>query len=123
MSEQLSDARQSVMDRWLSISTTMPSCGHGYREGSVAYCEPCFWVMLAKLAAPQWQPIETAPKDGTRILIYQPDGQWKSRRDRRLEYIDVAYWHTPGNPEHPGFWTGGLTYRPTHWMPLPEPPR
>ena len=73
----------------------------------------------------EWQPIETAPKDGTRILIYQPEGQWKSRRDRRLEYIDTAYWHTPGNPEHPGYWCAYVlcVYRPTHWMPLPEPPK
>ena len=67
-----------------------------------------------------WQPIETAPKDGTRVLIYQPDGMWHSRSCIRGERIELAYWHQPGNKERPGFWIP--TSRPTHWMPLPDPP-
>ena len=65
-----------------------------------------------------WQPIETAPKDGTRVLIYQPAGMWRSCN--RGARIDLAYWHQPGNAEKPGFWMP--TSRPTHWMPLPDPP-
>lgn len=58
----------------------------------------------------EWQPIETAPKDGTPIIAYphtdgggvglaiwsnMTTGQWRSEYDRE--------------------W-------PTHWMPLPKPP-
>jgi hypothetical protein len=64
----------------------------------------------------QWQPIEAAPRDGTHILCYNPrygmilNGVWSGEaqncfemKDERLEYIKDFY--------------------PTHWMPLPEPPK
>jgi hypothetical protein len=71
-------------------------------------------------AATAWMPIETAPKDGTRILAYQPDGQWRGNNPDRRERQEVVYWHQPGNPAADGFWMPYL--RPTHWMPLPAPP-
>jgi hypothetical protein len=65
-----------------------------------------------------WHPIETAPKDGSRIWAYFP---FNGR-----SY--AVYWDQNGYEEHPN-WTldGGesalLNYDPpTHWMPLPEPP-
>lgn len=69
----------------------------------------------------EWQPIETAPKDGSRVLAYQPDGRWQSKRTCRGETIELVYWHQPGNPDSAGFWMPSI--RPTHWMPLPEPPK
>ena len=63
----------------------------------------------------QWQPIETAPKDGTEILVCGP------LRDGSGVYRDVTRW--------PNGWSGKwpVAYmhnsdEPTHWMPLPEPP-
>lgn len=52
-----------------------------------------------------WQPIETAPKDGGIILVWD-DG------------VALAWWHEQG------YWTEdeGMISRPTHWMPLPKPP-
>lgn len=67
-----------------------------------------------------WQPIETAPKDGTRVLAYQPAGQWSGRGSHRGVLFAVVYWHQPANPESAGFWLPSL--RPTHWMPLPSAP-
>ena len=59
-----------------------------------------------------WQPIETAPKDGTHILIYR--AAWANS-------IAVCYW-SRDNDE----WQTGL-YSPfngaIYWMPLPEPPK
>lgn len=60
---------------------------------------------------PPWQPIETAPKDGSDFLAlceyhrkhhqmvgcFAPDGKFRS-------------------------WPGRNHYHPTHWMPLPAPP-
>lgn len=68
-----------------------------------------------------WQPIETAPKDGTRILLF-----FNKRycRGMRNDEVILGFWHQPGNPAHKGFWTGWGSGRATatHWMPLPAPP-
>jgi hypothetical protein len=79
-----------------------------------------------------WQPIETAPKDGTEVL-----GYWFGND---VPIISVILWRGHRYPDNP--WRnalsdsatrgwgqchlpdGKLTWRqgPTHWMPLPEPP-
>ena len=56
----------------------------------------------------KWQPIETAPKDGTPVLLWGPWGE-------------VGMWCY----SHPIGWNDGyeaLMHTPTHWMPLPEAP-
>lgn len=59
----------------------------------------------------EWQPIETAPKDGTDIFV--AGGKFKPM---------VAFWFRDG-------WVNVWTFEdrtapnPTHWMPLPEPPK
>lgn len=70
-----------------------------------------------------WQPIETAPKDGTRILVY---GKWRGELYGPTDddaAIYVAIWGGDG-------WMveGSEYYSPwvdpaTHWQPLPEPPQ
>lgn len=59
-----------------------------------------------------WQPIETAPKDGTRILVDNPN--W-SRHDSP----DIVWWED-------GLWEGGhFNYQPDDpfvWMPVPKLP-
>jgi hypothetical protein len=72
-----------------------------------------------------WQPIETAPKDGTRILIWDDDeggyeiGFWSSNHESWLDN-DIC----DGDPGKywPGDLLGNTIFEPTHWMPLPEPP-
>lgn len=63
----------------------------------------------------EWQPIETAPKDGSRYLIYtKADERWGA------EYF-VAEWN--GNCHSPdGDVRGYGDDEATHWMPLPPPP-
>lgn len=73
-----------------------------------------------------WQPIETAPKDGTHIIVW-PYQHMRYKRPMGDKRPGEAYWHQPGNPEHEGFWifASGLGYRaehPTHWQPLPASP-
>jgi hypothetical protein len=55
----------------------------------------------------EWQPIETAPKDGMSVLGFFPNFSDDS--------IQMTY-YSKG-------WKNGLKQvHPTHWMPLPEPP-
>ncbi len=67
----------------------------------------------------EWQPIETAPKDGTRLLLYFPE-----LKKLGNEEVVIGFWHQPGNQEHPGYWMGWGSGRKTatHWMPLPKAP-
>ena len=66
----------------------------------------------------KWQPIETAPKDGTPILASADSG----------DYPFIAYWGYVGRfTSSPKMWLGHeYGAMPdnalTHWMPLPEPP-
>lgn len=63
-----------------------------------------------------WQPIETAPLDGTQIML------WSS-----VNGAIIAQWSP-----RPAFWDTGFASEmdgdpievidPTHWMPLPKPP-
>lgn len=76
-----------------------------------------------------WQPIETAPKDGRNIIVgVDIASVW---------IVRAAFWtddDTRGDdegPPEPGWWSyrnsvsqellDGL-YAPTHWIPMPYPP-
>lgn len=61
----------------------------------------------------EWQPIETAPKDGE-ILVAWPSGMVRSAH-RDKHWSGGPCWSTSG-----GLYFGSL--QPTHWMPLPAPP-
>lgn len=54
----------------------------------------------------QWQQIESAPKDGTEILV------WDGFNRMVSSFIEPAGWVS---------WSL-CAEEPTHWMPLPVPP-
>jgi hypothetical protein len=61
----------------------------------------------------EWQPIETAPKDGT--IVLGCDGTGDDYQVYEMAWIEnVEFMWTD-----PRF--GGI-YGPTHWMPRPPPP-
>jgi len=90
----------------------------------------------------EWQPIETAPKDGTWILLYLSEDGWKSDADGDYPYrVTIGQWDADtyqsatwmSDKTYTEFWDyGGMTgagtstYRveviPSHWMPLPDAP-
>ena len=56
----------------------------------------------------EWQPIETAPKDGTIVLV------WSENSGRVIDHYAEDY----------RSWYRFTKYlQPTHWMPLPKPPK
>lgn len=67
----------------------------------------------------EWQPIETAPKDGTTILAFYPSlTGYTARQD-----VAPIHWSEWGNGVWENATSGGKpSSLPTHWMPLPEPP-
>ena len=79
-----------------------------------------------QVSATDWQPIETAPKDGTRILV------WATTRPPHYE--DQNYIETILNGKHVeevqpaawleeyGEWELHYIGTPLFWMPLPKPP-
>lgn len=67
-----------------------------------------------------WRPIETAPKDGTDILLWEKWG----------DVPFVGFWHAEGRWSYRSdhlYVNGDASLDPnwndlTHWMPLPAPP-
>jgi hypothetical protein len=107
--EQIGTARQSMI-------ISCADCGCRHESGDVlGLTEPLSWNSRADLM-PQWRPISEAPVDNSLIIAYDP-------RDRcpKIVYYDFA-------EESPGWRLMGscaalLSFIPTHWMPLPEPPK
>lgn len=75
----------------------------------------------------EWQDISTAPKDGTRILLYRPThildarivfGRWDSDRYAKKPR---PYWSHDLEP----LWgvREARDCQPTRWAPTPEPPQ
>lgn len=101
-----------------------------YAAGDDYYEDNPYWHKLADAAiaegvgaVPAWQPIKTAPRDGSEVLLgddvdtcagfwsvipnrrswASPDGNWFAEMDRGSE-------------------ANAKPLRPTHWMSLPTPP-
>lgn len=75
----------------------------------------------------RWLPIESAPRDGTDILI--AGGTYSAYDHNDLpagRMVSIAYW----DKSMGGHWHGDEAnahdewhvHKPTHWMPLPPPP-
>jgi len=81
-------------------------------------------TLIDQLAAaiPEWQSMDSAPKDGTHILIWFVHDMHKYVKETRNEdwnAVHEAHWieHNGGG------WTWyGLLGAATKWMPLPPPP-
>ena len=85
-------------------------------------------VRLVLREHPTWQPIETAPKDGTRVLLFIP---------HIGHMIQIGYWWETETREYgkvvrsrAGWYWGQMSLGPlsddgplpTHWMAIPPPP-
>ncbi len=75
-------------------------------------CQRCGFVQYIREESEDrdinsWQPIETAPKDGSRILLATPTGKISGG----MWSLQYRVWSWPY-----------VMVEPTHWMPIPEPP-
>jgi len=105
----MSDTREMALPERLREAITV--LDEPYHREAVAHVIEEAAAALAASPAPtlaQWQPIETAPKDGTHVLLYRED--WAD---------DIAAgWYSHDWMQSNGTWFLGAT----HWMPLPDPP-
>lgn len=93
---------------------------------------PVDWERMAvivdravEMSSPQWLPIETAPRDGTSILLWAP---------RHGEERIIGFWAVSAKDFNFEGWTTGwetaggydIGYDPvsdpSHWQPLPDEP-
>jgi hypothetical protein len=84
----------------------------------IEYLSSAFAVEVAA----RWHPIETAPRDGTEMLIFL--GPPWSRVEKARYYEPWNNWQVgivPSDPVREEHYGIGFAI-PTHWMPLPEPP-
>jgi hypothetical protein len=66
---------------------------------------------------PEWQPIETAPKDGTEIWLGAHGGNDPRRQRVLVCFRSRNCWRSSHDDER-------LSWEPTHWQPyfVPDPP-
>lgn len=102
-----------------------------FQEKGITYCvNEAMKYLQPYLNAPKresgWQPIETAPRDGTFILAFIP---YKPEITKQPGRIQVLQFHmechgAPDDHTRLHWQEGGGMYNiiATHWMPLPKPP-
>jgi Protein of unknown function (DUF551) len=122
--------------RAIATADANPEIGKNLLINCEPYMAKCRDLATAAIAAmlPVWQPIETAPKDGSDILIYAhgmciearySPGQWSIETPISCAEYDGPVWVAFDDAvqfeieETPH---GDFHGRVTHWMPLPTPP-
>ena len=70
-------------------------------------------------ALPVWRPIESEPRDGTTVLLWDGENVGMAAWDSdRLEWVLPIHSDRPSEADHLY-----VAYdHSTHWMPLPQPP-
>ena len=103
----------------MSESKTTPYENNGHTNVCCNYQRnPLGYPGCICLKRPQttWKPINTAPKDGSKIIGF------------RTGYVKIIYWDPVGYYNQAGWYTGRSfptmsaepeNFEPTHWMELP----
>jgi len=117
---------RKTLEKMLEAHLKLSKLGNG------PFAREALWPIRALLDAPSepmpvgWQPIETAPKDGTDILgMYM---HIETQIVHNIFWLDNEY-----EPDENGWWTYEYSevsrmkledwMTPTHWMPLPDTPK
>jgi hypothetical protein len=122
--------QREAFEAWLTkggIYDVPAKDGHGNYKHNEAQCA---WQAWQAALASQWQPISTAPKDGTEMILSNgvavQQGWWIDSPGGTTEYRDVDgnYVGQHDDDGYLGWWDvgGGMLPEPTHWQPLPPEP-
>lgn len=110
---ELPDHPEPHILRWTSLEV----------EAIKRYGADCFRLGV-EAGTPKWLPIESAPKDGTAILVCLSDSDsgyvvfWVDPAKEIRDYVGSKIgWHIA----YCGDFLGPCD-APTHWQPLPSPP-
>jgi len=131
--DEVERARLAVRDEcgsqlcaWLGDDKTARSCWRDVGKVS-CLCEAAARAALSSLSPPPeqgWKPIETAPRDGTWILIWHKN-QWGNRPGISVAEPHVEYDLPKDDASERMTWKNEAGYyqiHATHWQPLPLPP-
>jgi hypothetical protein len=98
------------LDGLYTLEAVKDLVSHGYYQGAL-HSEMKLDAMTAERDALRtWHPIETAPRDGTLILVYAPS------KHGLPAMFSMCAWHPDA-----GFCIDELR-EPSHWMKCPNPP-
>lgn len=87
----------------------------GYFLNSDDYLMPLCRLALERLEMGEgWRPIETAPKDGTIIIVYRPNGS----PNGYIPQVGYDYWY-----KGMAWGRSNADTQPTLWQPLPAAPQ
>lgn len=99
---------------WME-NTSWANCYGDNRDGykMIEHLKQAALAYIQSLENGGWLPIETAPKDGTKYLVYVE----KPMHQNKEPEIMITC-------EKDGLYDGLMFFHdPTHWQPLPQPPK
>lgn len=73
----------------------------------------------------EWQPIETAPNDGSVCIVYDSGVNFPRPETNNIWLARIyskSSWCSLDESTENGYASGHFGLKPTHWMPLPKPP-
>lgn len=121
----MTDDREARKKARESIKAAHASCEAG--ECPLARMAPCvcendskaaidaYKAALLETGAGKWEPIETAPKDGTIVWVFEPAEETPGYQTSAFYGPEPLKWLEWNNG-----W--GRRIEPTYWQPLPNPP-
>jgi len=72
------------------------------RAGKTTYSgadeDAALTAAIAAMKQQGWQPIETVPRDGTRVVVWMPDGSFSSAAYSTHSEPQGTHWMTPAAP-------------------------
>ena len=107
--DEIDAACERSIARAVERLSTEPSDASRLLEILKVALDECRRLVNIPLPPTAWRPIETAPKDGTRVSLCSHSGNVASGY---WEHYTTSWWDWPFSFEEP-----------TRWMPLPAPPK